>query len=124
MLTTCAAAPVEMKIPQNIDAAAPNIGLPVQPGTRHYKIAAPEVSPAIGWANHDPKMLRLGDRIVVEWTSHPGDENGPGQTIVGTVVQFNPETGEPLNTDSLQYTSLAPLRCRCAAVPGSSPRKK
>lgn len=108
MLTTCAAAPVEMKIPQNIDAAAPNIGLPAQPGTRHYKIAAPEVSPTIGWANHDPKMLRVGDRIVVEWTSHPGDENGPGQTIVGTVVQFNPETGEPLNTDSLQYTSLAP----------------
>ena len=33
MLTTCAAAPVEMKIPQNIDAAAPNIGFNFQPKT-------------------------------------------------------------------------------------------
>ena len=31
-----AAAPVELKIPQKIDASAPDIGLPQQPGARHY----------------------------------------------------------------------------------------
>lgn len=103
-----AAAPVELKIPQKIDASAPDIGLPQQPGAQHYKLAAPGMDPVIGWANHDPKMTRIGDRIVVEWTCHLGDENGPGQTIVGTVVEFDPETGAPLNTERLQYTSLTP----------------
>ena len=102
------AAPVEMQIPWKIDAAAPGIGLPQQPGTTHYKLAAPGMDPVIGWANHDPKMIRIGDRVVVEWTCHLGDENGPGQTIVGTVVAFDPATGTPLNTEHLQYTRLSP----------------
>ena len=54
------AAPVEMQIPWKIDAAAPGIGLPQQPGTTHYKLAAPGMDPVIGWANHDPKMIRIG----------------------------------------------------------------
>ncbi len=105
---TAFAAPVELKIPQKIEAEAPNIGLPVQQGARHYKIAAPGVDPVIGWANHDPKMIRIGDRAVIEWTSHLGDENGPGQTIAATVVQFDPATGTPLNTDKLEYSRLTP----------------
>lgn len=108
-LAACAAAaPIELRIPQTIDKDVPNIGLPSQTGTHHYKLAAPEMDPVIGWANHDPKMIRVGDRIVVEWTCHLGDENGPGQTIVATVVPFDPKTGTPLNTNQLHYTSLTP----------------
>lgn len=103
-----AAAPIELKIPQRIDPEAPDIGLPNQAGICHYRLAAPGMDPVIGWANHDPKMIRVADRIVVEWTCHLGDENGPGQTIVGTVLQFDPETGTPLNTDQLYYTGLTP----------------
>lgn len=111
LLVTCVAcfgAPIELRIPQVISAEQPSLGLPVQQGMRHYVIYSPDSNPGLGWANHDVRMLRLGNQMILWWTSHLGDENGPGQTLAATVISFDAESGTPKGLDNLKFTRVVP----------------
>ena len=101
-------APIELRINQTIDANSPNLGLPIQPGVCHYLIFVPSSDSPLGWANHDVRMLRLGNRMVLWWTSHLGDENGPGQTLAATVIPFDEVTGTPQRLDKLRFSRIVP----------------
>ncbi|MDR1280081.1 MAG: hypothetical protein LBK99_04590 [Opitutaceae bacterium] len=88
--------PIRWTQPADFDPAKPNLGLPVLRGAKHSLFYTPEPSradPADGGGgayesllhgtyNHHQQFLLNGDKLVVYWTNHVGDENGPGQRIL------------------------------------------
>lgn len=84
--------------PASFDVAQPNLGLPLLPGVEHAVLYSPK--PALadsggyeslrhGLYNHHQQFLVHGNRVIVYWTNHLQDENGPGQRLlakVGTIA--------------------------------------
>ncbi|MBI5690744.1 MAG: hypothetical protein HZC55_11685 [Verrucomicrobia bacterium] len=88
--------PVRWVVPSGFDPKRPALGLPALPGVSHEVIYAPVPSRAAiesggdgryesalhGTYNHHTRAVRFGDKVIVYWTNHSDDENGPGQRIV------------------------------------------
>ncbi len=84
--------PVVWTPPPGFDPEAKDLGLAGLPGTRHVTIYDPKSNTPIrtfgtqpaaqGWLNHHANILRLDNHLVVTWTSHLSDENGPGQRLL------------------------------------------
>lgn len=89
-------APLRWLAPAGFDAKKAGLGLAPLPGVTHEVIYAPAPSSAAletggdgryesvlhGTYNHHTRAVILGDKVVVYWTNHSHDENGPGQRIV------------------------------------------
>lgn len=80
--------------PPSFDPAKPNLGLPELSGVKHSILYAPKPSQAQGGNyeslrhglyNHHQQFLVNGNRIIVYWTNHLQDENGPGQRLLAKV---------------------------------------
>lgn len=97
------AAPLVWAPPALFDPAKPHLGLPELSGAKHSTLYAPKASKADpkdggtgryeslrhGTYNHHQQFLVHGDKVIVYWTNHVQDENGPGQRLlakVGTLV--------------------------------------
>lgn len=89
--------------PVSFDPAKPHLGLSELPGVKHSILYAPkpsQVDPSEletsgyeslrhGMYNHHQQFLLNGNRVIVYWTNHMQDENGPGQRLlakVGTIT--------------------------------------
>jgi hypothetical protein len=89
-------APIRWVAPPEFNARKPGLGLLHLPGVTHEVIYAPIPSRAAietggdghfesvlhGTYNHHTRAIVVGDKVVVYWTNHSHDENGPGQRIV------------------------------------------
>ena len=96
-------APVRWIPPDTFDIGSPGLGLPVLPGIEHTVIYDPKLSKANmdeggsgkfeslahGEYNHHSRITLYKDKIIVHWTNHSLDENGPGQRMLGRVGTFN-----------------------------------
>ncbi|MES2735187.1 MAG: hypothetical protein V4672_02630 [Verrucomicrobiota bacterium] len=80
--------------PPSFDADKPHLGLPELPGVKHSVLYAPKPSQADqgnyeslrhGLYNHHQQFLVNGNRVIVYWTNHLQDENGPGQRLLAKV---------------------------------------
>lgn len=78
----------------SFDVAKPHLGLPELPGVKHSILYAPKPSQTDqgdyeslrhGLYNHHQQFLVHGDRVIVYWTNHWQDENGPGQRLLAKV---------------------------------------
>lgn len=88
--------PINWVAPPEFDPRASGLGLKQLPGVTHEIIYAPAPSRAAieaggdgryesalhGTYNHHTRAVRVGDKVLVYWTNHSHDENGPGQRIV------------------------------------------
>lgn len=88
--------PVNWLAPAGFDPGLVDLGLPQLPGLRHEVIYAPKPSGGSledggpgdyesvlhGTFNHHTKVVVVGNKVVVYWTNHALDENGPGQRIL------------------------------------------
>lgn len=92
-------APLTWIPPASFDPAQPHLGLPELPGVKHSILFAPKTpqegdtgyaSLRHGLYNHHQQFLVNGNRVIVYWTNHLQDENGPGQRLlakVGTLAE-------------------------------------
>lgn len=95
--------PINWKRPDGFSTNTPHLGLPVLEGAKHSILYAPKPSladPAEGGKgeyesllhgtyNHHQQFLINGNKVIVYWTNHVRDENGPGQRIlakIGTIA--------------------------------------
>ena len=88
--------PLQWVAPSGFDPRAADLGLPHLPGLKHEVIYAPLRSTGSvedggpgnyesvlhGTFNHHTKVVVVGNKVVVYWTNHTVDENGPGQRIL------------------------------------------
>lgn len=85
--------------PASFDAGKPHLGLPALAGVKHSTLYSPQTSKPDsigsyeslrhGTYNHHQQFLRNGNKVIVYWTNHLQDENGPGQRLlakVGTIA--------------------------------------
>jgi hypothetical protein len=93
------AAPIQWVQPDSFDPTRPHLGLPTLEGAKHSILYAPlpsQADPADGGTgeyeslrhgtyNHHQQFLINGDKVIVYWTNHVQDENGPGQRIIAKV---------------------------------------
>jgi hypothetical protein len=91
-------APLVWVQPDSFNPAKPHLGLPELKGVKHSLLYAPKASEARqgeyeslrhGLYNHHQQFLVNGNRVIVYWTNHIQDENGPGQRLlakVGTIA--------------------------------------
>ncbi len=87
--------PLVWRPPEGFDAAKPHLGLPVLTGATHRVLYAPLPSEAEktgqyesllhGLYNHHQSFIRSGEWLIVQWTNHLLDENGPGQRVLAKV---------------------------------------
>lgn len=91
--------PIQWIQPDGFDSAKPHLGLPVLEGAKHTLLYDPlpsQADPADGGTgeyeslhhgtyNHHQQFLINGDKVIVYWTNHVRDENGPGQRIIAKV---------------------------------------
>ena len=93
VLTAAAAdAPLVWVRPDGFDAEKPHLGLPVLTGVTSRVLYAPLPSEAEktgryeslkhGTYSHHQTFVRNGQWLIVQWTQHAGDENGPGQRLL------------------------------------------
>jgi len=85
-------APIVWSPPAGFDPGKDGLGLPQLPGVSHTTIYDPQLEQPLvgldgkpapqGWLNHHARLLRLGNHLVVTWTSHLSDENAPGQRVL------------------------------------------
>lgn len=94
-----AQAPIRWMPPPGFDPAQPGLGLPPMKNARHtilYKPKPSNADPADGGNgqyesllhgtyNHHQQFLVVGEKVIVYWTNHVRDENGPGQRIIAKV---------------------------------------
>lgn len=85
--------------PASFDPSQPHLGLPLLSEVRHSILYAPQAPEAgqngykslrHGLYNHHQQFLVNGNRVIVYWTNHLQDENGPGQRLlakVGTLAE-------------------------------------
>ena len=81
--------------PASFDAKKPRLGLPELPGAKHSILFAPKpaqpgetngyASLRHGLYNHHQQFLLHGNKVIVYWTNHLQDENGPGQRLLAKV---------------------------------------
>ncbi len=110
--------PIEWTPPPGFDARRDGLGLAVLPGVEHETIYDPVRKPTIrtidgqpteqGWLNHHSKLLRYQGRLIVTWTSHLSDENGPGQRILARSARLSDE-GETTWSESIVELSPSPV---------------
>ncbi|MDR2673786.1 MAG: hypothetical protein LBC18_02705 [Opitutaceae bacterium] len=88
--------PVRWETPSSFDPAIAGLGLPQLPGVTREILYAPLVSkspredggsgryesPRHGTYNHHTQAVIYNDKIIVYWTNHARDENGPGQRLL------------------------------------------
>lgn len=113
-LVVAAEPPLRWVVPPEFNPKLPGLGLPQLPGVTHETLYAPARSSAAietggdgryesvlhGTYNHHTRAVRVGDKVVVYWTNHSHDENGPGQRIVARWGVIDPtltriDWGEP-----------------------------
>lgn len=82
--------------PASFDPLIAGLGLPQLPGVTTELLYAPEPSKAPpedggdgryesllhGTYNHHTQVVLFGDKVIVYWTNHARDENGPGQRLL------------------------------------------
>ncbi len=81
--------PLVWKQPAGFDPGKAGLGLPVLTGTTHRVLYDPLPSEADktgryeslrhGTYNHHQTFFRYNNRVIIRWTNHMQDENGPGQ---------------------------------------------
>jgi hypothetical protein len=86
------AAPLEWVRPAGFAADREHLGLPVLTGLSHRVLYDPLPSEAEktgryeslrhGTYSHHPTFVRCGEWLIVQWTQHMADENGPGQRLL------------------------------------------
>jgi len=99
------APPLEWKPPASFDPARPGLGLEQLEGVAADLLYDPKPSKASpenggtyesilhGTYNHHQQFVVLGDRVIVYWTNHVQDENGPGQRLLARVGIFRDNGG-------------------------------
>jgi len=85
-------APLVWDRPKEFDPGKPHLGLPVLTGATHRVLYDPLPSEADktgrheslrhGTYNHHQSFVRYKDRVIVLWTNHMRDENGPGMRFL------------------------------------------
>lgn len=94
--------PVKWIVPEGFSPRKRTLGLEQIKGIESFLLYNPKVSNADpskggncayestlhGTYNHHQQFLLFKDYIIVFWTNHVRDENGPGQRIVGRVGKF------------------------------------
>ncbi|MCQ2396424.1 MAG: hypothetical protein MJ106_01855 [Lentisphaeria bacterium] len=95
--------PVIWNVPEAFDTSKDGFGLEQFPGTELSFIYEPIISHADpaeggdgkyesvmhGTYNHHQQFALIDDYVVVFWTNHVRDENGPGQRILARLGKFN-----------------------------------
>jgi hypothetical protein len=95
--------PLRWAPPPSFDPDMPGLGLPQLPGVHTEIIYAPTLSTAAredggdgryeslahGTYNHHTRAIIYKDKVIVYWTNHARDENGPGQRILARWGTFN-----------------------------------
>jgi len=86
------ASPLEWVRPQTFDPEKLHLGLPLLTGVTSRVLYAPLTSAAErtgcyeslkhGTYSHHQTFVRSGEWLLVQWTQHAGDENGPGQRLL------------------------------------------
>jgi hypothetical protein len=108
--------PVKWKTPDSFNKKKMDLGLSKQSGVKHYLLYDPNPNDdKEGMVNHHPDLLIYKNNVIVTWTRHQKDENGPGQHVAAALIPFDAETGKPLikNKKVKTYTLLpAPLDIR------------
>ncbi|WP_432797099.1 hypothetical protein [Poriferisphaera sp. WC338] len=102
LITLCITATAQPSVrwlpPETFDTNKAGLGLPLLPGTEHQIIyhpiqATPTPSAPLplqaGMYNHHPEIIVFRDKIIVTWTNHLQDENGPGQRMIAKVGTLN-----------------------------------
>jgi hypothetical protein len=88
--------PIRWEAPASFDPGMAGLGLPQLPGVTHEVLYAPHESKAPkedggrgqyesllhGTYNHHTQAVIYKDKIIVYWTNHARDENGPGQRLL------------------------------------------
>jgi len=95
VLTCSAEAPLKWARPDGFDENAKHLGLPVLTGVTHRLLYDPLTSRADetecyeslrhGTYSHHQVFVRYKNWLVVVWTNHMQDENGPGQRLLAKV---------------------------------------
>lgn len=94
--------PFEWVVPETFDPKMPGLGLPAITGTTDVILYDPKPSHADlqeggngvyeslqhGTYNHHPYFTLFGDYMIVAWTNHVRDENGPGQRYIARIGKF------------------------------------
>lgn len=84
--------PLAWRRPEGFDPEKPHLGLPELTGVTHRVLYDPLPSDAAktgryeslrhGLYNHHQNFIRCGEWLLVQWTNHLLDENGPGQRVL------------------------------------------
>ena len=109
----------------------PGLGLPALPGVEHTITYDPKPCKASvneggngkyesvlhGRYNHHQIITVFKHRLIVNWTNHANDENGPGQRILARVGRFRKnrtvvDWGKPLETIIELAPAAVPVRRR------------
>ena len=91
--------------PETFDQAKEGLGLPVLEGVEHTILYDPIPSKANvdeggngryeslrhGTYSHHQRLVVYQDKLIVYWTNHSHDENGPGQRVLAKVGTFSPD---------------------------------
>jgi len=99
------APPIKWIAPAGFAKDKPGLGLPELQGVKHYLLYDPLHSGANvdeggdgryesirhGTYNHHQRIVVFRDKLIVYWTNHSRDENGPGQRILAKVGTFTPD---------------------------------
>lgn len=92
--------PIEWRPPASFDASKPGLGLEPLEGITSELLYDPKPSNASpetggvyesvlhGTYNHHQQFVVAGEYVIVYWTNHVQDENGPGQRILARVGTF------------------------------------
>ena len=99
--------PLVWVTPPGFDPQKPGLGMEQLPGITTVSIYDPLISNADpsmgghrayesvlhGTYNHHQQFVLIGDEILVFWTNHVRDENGPGQRILARTGRFDGKGG-------------------------------
>ena len=108
--------------PPTFSARKPGLGLPQLEGVTHYVIydAIPSKANVSeggsgqyeslrhGTYNHHTRIALFKDKLIVYWTNHSRDENGPGQRVLGKVGTFSADRTEIDWGGDETFVELAP----------------
>ncbi len=142
-LTVFSEPPLQWMQPEGFQPKAAGLGLPQLPGVTLTDIYKPLVSHADpaeggngryesvlhGTYNHHQQLVVIGNRIIVYWTNHVRDENGPGQRMLARIGKFTQsgdaiEWGRPEDIVEIAppatSASLRPTDDSPDAIPGLS----
>lgn len=101
-------APLRWLPPAEFAKGQPGLGLPQLAGVTHYLLYDPLPSKANvdeggdgryeslrhGTYSHHQRFVVYRDKLIVYWTHHSRDENGPGQRLLAKVGTFTADRGD------------------------------